>query len=296
MKTILDLLTGELIEFTKGDFVEHCNKLGIEHTSIGRVIRGELKHCNSRYINPSSKTFILVDIDSGKQYRCINNKTIFLHLNIPYNDNEAKYVYELKTGKQQYASIGNRVFRSLDQPNSRRIKTMKNQSTFISSHLDKGKQIANIKRRLLKLINSRTKKSAKTSEYIGCSVDYLKKYIESRFVYGMSWDNYGLWHYDHIVPITHFDLTDKRQQLLAFHYTNLQPIWATTKIANKFGHKEYLGNLNKSDRLPFVDYLLVDVLKNKLLNEDNLDEADAVKAGYEFSRFLWEQGYRKVDL
>jgi hypothetical protein len=62
-------------------------------------------------------------------------------------------------------------------------------------------------------------------------------HLESKFQYGMNWDNWSFegWHIDHIVPLASFDLTDRKQLLLACHYTNLQPLWA-------------IDNFSKGDR------------------------------------------------
>lgn len=69
-------------------------------------------------------------------------------------------------------------------------------------------------------------KSVKTIELLGCTPDEAKRHIESQFRKGMTWDNYGEWHIDHIVPVKHFDITKEEEQRKAFHYTNLQPLWA----------------------------------------------------------------------
>lgn len=71
-------------------------------------------------------------------------------------------------------------------------------------------------------------KSGSAVRDLGCSIANLKLYLESKFTEGMSWDNYGRsgWHIDHIVPLSHYDLTDREQLLKACHFTNLQPLWA----------------------------------------------------------------------
>ena len=63
---------------------------------------------------------------------------------------------------------------------------------------------------------------------LGCSIVEFKKYIESQFQFGMTWDNYGYrgWHLDHKIPLAKFDLTDRQQFLIANNYTNIQPMWA----------------------------------------------------------------------
>ena len=37
----------------------------------------------------------------------------------------------------------------------------------------------------------------------------LKEHIEKQFVDGMSWDNWGEWHIDHIKPVSKFDKSEK---------------------------------------------------------------------------------------
>jgi hypothetical protein len=75
-------------------------------------------------------------------------------------------------------------------------------------------------------------KTAATMALIGCSIEELRLHIESLWLPGMSWDNYGLygWHIDHIKPCAAFDLLDPEQQRQCFHYTNLQPLWAEDNL------------------------------------------------------------------
>lgn len=80
------------------------------------------------------------------------------------------------------------------------------------------------------LKNKNIKKRIKTLDLIGCSPIELKTYIEKRFLNGMSWNNYGKWHIDHIVPCSSFNLTNELELKKCFHYSNLQPLWAIDNL------------------------------------------------------------------
>lgn len=101
----------------------------------------------------------------------------------------------------------------------------------------------------------RAKKATKlnnTVRLLGCTISHCLSYLESKFTKGMSWENNGNngWHIDHIKPCASFDLSDPEQQKQCFHYTNLQPLWATTEIAMSYGEgPDYIGNLEKSCKL-----------------------------------------------
>jgi hypothetical protein len=75
-------------------------------------------------------------------------------------------------------------------------------------------------------------KSGSAVNDLGCTTEELKSYLESKFLPGMTWDNWGRdgWHIDHIKPLASFDLTDRNQLLEACHYTNLQPMWANDNL------------------------------------------------------------------
>jgi hypothetical protein len=78
-----------------------------------------------------------------------------------------------------------------------------------------------------------TIKSKRTLELLGCSVDFLKQHLESLFTEDMNWNNYGrkyntrCWEIDHIEPCVSFNLANPEDQKKCFHYTNLQPLWAS---------------------------------------------------------------------
>jgi len=67
---------------------------------------------------------------------------------------------------------------------------------------------------------------------LGCTVEELKKYLESKFKPGMTWDNWSRdgWHIDHKKPLSSFDLTNPEHLKIVCHYTNLQPLWAEDNL------------------------------------------------------------------
>lgn len=92
------------------------------------------------------------------------------------------------------------------------------------------------------------KKTKSIISIIGCSQDFLRGYLESKFKREMNWENHGiLWEIDHIIPIDSFDLANIEEQYKCFHYSNLQPLFKTTEIAKLNGYDE-IGNHNKSNK------------------------------------------------
>jgi hypothetical protein len=82
-------------------------------------------------------------------------------------------------------------------------------------------------------LNAALKKNFKAGSSVtdlGCSIEELKVYLESKFQPGMSWENHGKWHLDHIKPLSSFDLTDEEQLKSAVHFSNLQPLWAKDNL------------------------------------------------------------------
>jgi len=67
---------------------------------------------------------------------------------------------------------------------------------------------------------------------VGYSATQLKEHLESQFTNGMTWDNYGEWHVDHIRPISdfNFDTSDDPEFHECWSLWNLQPLWAKENV------------------------------------------------------------------
>lgn len=90
----------------------------------------------------------------------------------------------------------------------------------------------NIARRILLSLKN-LNKSCNTVKLLGCSIQFYKEYLESKFQYGMSWENHGRngWHIDHIKPCIAFNLSNPEEQAKCFHYSNTQPLWAERNLS-----------------------------------------------------------------
>lgn len=103
----------------------------------------------------------------------------------------------------------------------------------------------NLRKRLSFLVRKASAtKTKQTLALLGCPLKSFLLYLESLWQPGMSWENYGDWHVDHIMPCAIFDLTNPEHQVRCFHFSNLQPMWA-------------LDNIRKGDRVRPADTVTV---------------------------------------
>lgn len=130
----------------------------------------------------------------------------------------------------------------------RKTKEYKEYQVQYQMKLNKKKYNEDIQFRLMKRMRNNinkyiTRKQKTTSQIIGCSSLDLIKHLESQFLPDMSWDNYGEWHIDHIIPQSSAKTEEEVYKLN--HYTNLQPLWAednlrkSDKISEEWGNIEY---------------------------------------------------------
>jgi hypothetical protein len=93
------------------------------------------------------------------------------------------------------------------------------------------KMRSNISRRILLALKGKCK-SANTMNLLGVTnIEFIWNHLEKSFKSGMTRQNHGKWHIDHIIPCISFDLTKPEEQAKCFHYTNLQPLWASENLA-----------------------------------------------------------------
>lgn len=70
---------------------------------------------------------------------------------------------------------------------------------------------------------------------VGYTLHELKRHLERQFSKGMTWENVGAWHIDHIIPLASFVITDCccPDFRAAWALTNLRPLWAKENISKR---------------------------------------------------------------
>lgn len=189
---------------------KECRKqYAIENSEKIKKYQQEYRKLNKEEINRKQREFInnLSD-DKREKYKKTKEKWI--------DDNkEHLKSYKKKWKKDNKIELRNKARKIYHTNINEKIKT-------------------NLRNRINKALKNNYKTGSAVKD-LGCSIEEFKKYIEERFKPGMSWENHGEWHLDHIKPLANFDLTDREQFLEACHYTNYHPLWA-------------IDNLKKGDR------------------------------------------------
>lgn len=140
-----------------------------------------------------------------------------------YNDRAKQYKAEFyQKYKEKYKALHARYY----QENKSKIVSL-NLKRRNSNPLEKIRHNLSIyvNKSLLKL---KTSKSKKTRQILGISLYEFKSYLESKFKPGMTWENYGEWHIDHICPLS--QALNEEELYKLWNYINLQPLWASENI------------------------------------------------------------------
>lgn len=135
-----------------------------------------------------------------------------------------------KEHTRTYRARNPEIYKALDAEYRRANRSSVNNwhRTYNQDPLNKLRK--NLRNRLTMAVKNGQKAGSAVQD-LGISINELKSYIEAKFQPGMTWDNWGEWHIDHVKPLIAFDLTDREQVLVACNYTNLQPLWARENLS-----------------------------------------------------------------
>lgn len=130
-------------------------------------------------------------------------------------DKVNKYQMEYRKKNSEHLKAYYREYRKRDYRNTSELKM----TNFMRSSI----------RRTFELMG--TEKECLTVEILGYSPIQLKTHIEDLFVEGMSWENYGEWHIDHIKPINNLSPQSKDDVKEVNSLNNLAPMWAEDNLS-----------------------------------------------------------------
>jgi hypothetical protein len=138
-----------------------------------------------------------------------------------YLPNKEEHILRAKNSKRKNPE----KYKLLDKACAERNKSKRNSEARLRRLSDPEYRIThNLRMRLNRAVKG-TARADSTCDLLGCKIDFYIQYLESKFLPGMTFENYGKWHIDHIKPCASFDLSDPEQQRACFHYTNTQPLW-----------------------------------------------------------------------
>lgn len=161
-------------------------------------------------------------------------------------DRIKKYNLEWKKNNKEYLY---KYYKEWAKNNPDKEKIKKRKSYLKRKEDPKNRIRLNISIGIRRSLKSKNKNGFSWESLLGYSCFQLKKHLESQFVDGMSWDNYGTyWHIDHKIPISVFNFED-------FNHVDFKKCWALSNLQPM----KAVENIKKSNKLnkPFQPSLLI---------------------------------------
>uniref|UniRef100_A0A6C0IDH1 Uncharacterized protein n=1 Tax=viral metagenome TaxID=1070528 RepID=A0A6C0IDH1_9ZZZZ len=240
------------MEVTDTKLIEKCcSKCGI--TKIENMFIPKRNICKECRNVRSREKYNALEIDNVTEQECnvcskfklltlfIKNRKICIECNnekrkMKYKTNEEhrikiiKQVTEFKQKKivEKYKQKEDEF--GIDNKKCSCCDNIKNKSKFRINRLkckdcERDEPLEKMKRVIRsRIITALKQKNKHTIEYLGCNVqEYLNWLLKNDSGYTL--DNRGkVWHIDHIIPLSHFDLENEQQQLIAFNWRNTMPL------------------------------------------------------------------------
>jgi hypothetical protein len=120
------------------------------------------------------------------------------------------------------------------EKNIDRIRIVKRTYEKTRKHTDPiYKLISNFRTAIYQVLKeSNVEKNGHYFEILGYTPEELINHLEKQFKDGMTWDNYGDFHIDHIIPISSFNIQEigDEEFMKCWSLSNLQPMWGEENI------------------------------------------------------------------
>lgn len=165
-----------------------------------------------------------------KEYYAKNKDKIAEYQKVYYRENSEKVRDRVRNWKEENKT-------EVDAYNKRyRAEHSKEHSAYIKRRREEDaryKLICAVRNMLNNAFNKRTKvgKNKQAEDLLGCSLEFFIEHLQCQFEEGMTLENHGEWHIDHIIPLS--SATTEEEIIKLNHYTNLQPLWAKENIRKR---------------------------------------------------------------
>lgn len=193
------------------NLTSRCKKCTSEYRKENST-KWNLKEYNKRYLQQNP--------DKAKQYSENSKQKKERSFKIWYQKNKEQQSIKHKKWREENSQRHKDNYRRWKEKNSRteyhRNRRNKNPCVKLAD---------NIRRRINIALKSKKQHSI---SYLGIDILSYQTYLENLFNGGMSWDNYGEWHIDHIIPLS--SAKNEEELIKLFHYTNTQPLWAKDNL------------------------------------------------------------------
>jgi len=168
-----------------------------------------------------------------QEYYQSNKDTMYSNYKKWKSNNKERYEYLKHKHRLEYKEIALEKNKQWYQNN--KDKHNESYRNYINNRLKTDSKFRlkhNISKSISKSIK-RNKNGNHWEDLVGYTLKDLKKHLEKQFIDGMTWDNYGNWHIDHIIPVSlwEFETSEDNEFKQCWSLANLQPLWAKENIS-----------------------------------------------------------------
>jgi len=182
------------------------------------IILNTLKE-NGVKLGPSGRKFIGGKKIADKKYREKNKEKLYGKHKKWYEENKEKWNVYIKEYREKNIDKIRQVKRTYE-------KTRKTNDPIY-------KLINNFRTAIYQVLKeNNVQKNGHYFEILKYTPEELIVHLENRFTEGMTWDNYGQWHVDHILPISLHNINEigDNEFMKCWSLSNLQPLWGDENI------------------------------------------------------------------
>lgn len=202
-----------------------CQKIKLaKFFSIRKASKDGLQSCCKDCCKLRSKKFYR-DNKEYYQKRYTDNQEKILNHNKHWNNQNKE---KIDKHKQKFKENNPFYYREYLKLNKEKINMQTRARSAYRRKTDPLYKLKNNYRNRLYDFYRGVNRSKKSEEILGLSWVEFKQYLESKFIEGMTWENYGKWHIDHIIPLASAKNAKELEKL--FYYTNCQPLWAKENL------------------------------------------------------------------